>query len=145
MRILHKLLALNISEFKLLLQAYVLVSTVRVGLWSLSFQRLRGWLSKIPAVSSNSHRLYAPSLTQIARAVEVASRYTPGGAKCLAQALTGQVLLKRWRHPHQLCIGVAKSPEGTFEAHAWIEVEGKVIIGRIKNLGYFTPLPALES
>lgn len=144
MRILHKLLALHPSELKLLVQAYVLVGVVRVGLWSLSFQRLRGWLSRIPAVSSASHRLYAPSLAQIARAVKIASRYTPGGAKCLAQALTGQVLLKRWRYPHRLRIGVAKSLQGTFEAHAWIEVEGKVIIGRINNLGHFTPLPALE-
>ena len=45
----------------------------------------------------------------------------PGGAKCLAKALTTQVLMERRGHQCEFKLGVAKNEQGELEAHAWIE------------------------
>jgi hypothetical protein len=63
----------------------------------------------------------------VAWAVAVASRFVPK-ATCLVQALAGQALLARRGHAARLHIGVSK-PEGRFEAHAWLEDEGRPILG----------------
>jgi hypothetical protein len=75
--------------------------------------------------------------------VEVASRRPPGVKSCLNQALAAQVLLGRRGHPSLVHIGVARGERGQFQAHAWVESGGQVVIG---GPGYerFTPLVALE-
>jgi len=78
-------------------------------------------------------------------AVRVASRYMPGRVKCLAQALTAQVLLERRGYQTQLRIGVAKGEGGQLEAHAWVESQGRIVIGGLKDLARYTTLPTLEA
>jgi hypothetical protein len=53
------------------------------------------------------------------------------------------MLLARRGYPALLHIGVAKGKEGQFQAHAWVESEGKVVIGGA-GLGCFTTLAVLE-
>ena len=49
---------------------------------------------------------------------------------CLTQALAGQVLLERYGYPALVHVGVTKKAKnGTFQAHAWLESDGKVVIG----------------
>ena len=84
------------------------------------------------------------SLDRIAWAVTVASRYVPA-ASCLTQALATQVLLSRRRHPACLRIGVVKGTDGQFQAHAWVESDGVVVIGvSDSELEPYTPLPAVD-
>ena len=59
---------------------------------------------------------------------------------CLVKALTTQLLLNRFGYPHQLRIGVAKGATSGIEAHAWIECEGKVLMGAAYDLNRFKPL-----
>src|SRR5438309_451978 len=62
-------------------------------------------------------------------AVVVASRYVPMST-CLTQALAAQVLLARRGYSAHLHIGVAKEgAEAKLKAHAWVESDGKVLIG----------------
>lgn len=61
-------------------------------------------------------------------AVQVSSHYVPR-TTCLTNALTGHSLLSQYGYPSLVKIGVGKSSEGEFEAHAWLEYEGKVVIG----------------
>jgi hypothetical protein len=68
----------------------------------------------------------------------------PGGAKCLARALTTQVLLNRQGYLPDLRIGVAKATAGQLEAHAWIEYQGQVVMGHLNDLARYLPLPSLE-
>jgi hypothetical protein len=75
--------------------------------------------------------------------VTLASRCVPS-ATCLTQALAGQVLLSRHGHPASLRIGVARSAAGEFQAHAWVECHGRIVIGGAQTLSRFTPLPSLE-
>jgi len=60
--------------------------------------------------------------------VQTVSNYIPQ-ATCLTKALTAQKLLKKYGYISQIKIGVNKDVEGQFEAHAWLEYAGKVVIG----------------
>lgn len=80
---------------------------------------------------------------RMAWAVVTADRYFPGTQSCLIQALTLQRMLEREGYPARLHIGVARSPDSLFQAHAWVESQGRVLIGE-KDLSAYTLLPSLE-
>ncbi|NET04899.1 MAG: lasso peptide biosynthesis B2 protein [Symploca sp. SIO2B6] len=144
MKRLCKLVRLSIGDNQLLIKTFVLLGLVRLGLWLLPFPSLRQAVAKL----SHSHPKQPPikqiSVGKIIWAVNLSSRYMPGGVKCLARALTTQVFMSRQGYSPQLRIGVAKGEGGQLEAHAWVESQGQVVIGYLGNLSYFTPLPSLE-
>ena len=43
-----------------------------------------------------------------------------------------------------LCIGVAKNELGHIQAHAWVEVDGQVVVGGLPDLSRFQRLPSLS-
>lgn len=65
---------------------------------------------------------------RIASAVRLASHLIPG-ATCLTQALAAQCLLRLRGEWPKLCVGVRRSAQGIFEAHAWLEANGQIILG----------------
>ena len=67
----------------------------------------------------------------------------PGGKTCLPQALAAQVLLERCGYPARLRVGVVKGGEGQLEAHAWVESQGRIIVGGAEVERYI-PLSGLE-
>ncbi len=71
-------------------------------------------------------------IKNIAVNVASASRYVPR-ATCLTQALAAFVLLKSSTFPATFRIGVARNEFGNFEAHAWTESDGIVVIGGSKS------------
>lgn len=145
MKRLRKFLHLSPGERQLLLGTFVWLGLVRLGLWLLSFPTLRQLLASISRANSvGEPKFCVPTTGKIVWAVNVSSRYMPGGAKCLARALTAQVLMSRRGYSPQLRIGVAKGEEGQLEAHAWVESQGQVVIGYLGDMARFTPLPAFE-
>lgn len=126
----------------LLLKAVLLVMGIRLGLWLLPFQQLRRILAKATRPLARLQAL-GQSPGQIVWAVKVASRYLPA-ATCLTQALATQLLLVRRGYPAHLRIGVAKDENGQLAAHAWVESQGRIVIGGLENLTQYTPLPPLE-
>ncbi|MFN8536335.1 MAG: lasso peptide biosynthesis B2 protein [Thermomicrobiales bacterium] len=137
---LRKLLALSGAERRLLIRALPLVVLVRVALWVLPFRRLRRWQGRwaTPAASVRGDEAMIPP---VVRAVTLASRAVPG-ASCLTQALAAQVLLARRGCPSELRLGVGRGADRRFAAHAWLEYDGRPIIGEFEA-GRFTPLPTL--
>ncbi len=144
MKRLRKFLSLSSSDRKLLIQTAVLLSGIRLGLRFLSFPALRRILDKISKTALNSTQAYESTLNRVVWAVDIVSKYMPGGIKCLARALATQVLLARRGYLVELQIGVAKNEAGQLEAHAWIESQGSVVIGNLKDLGRYTRLATLE-
>ncbi len=144
-----KFMRLRHRDRNLLLKTYVLLGLVRLGLWLLPFQTLQAWLAKL---HHNPRQYRAPHLTQISRravgraiwAVDMSSRYMPGKVKCLARALVTQVLIGRRGYEPELKIGVAKTEDHALEAHAWVELQGQVVIGLVDDLSRFTPMPSLD-
>ena len=56
---------------------------------------------------------------RVALAIVAATRRTPWELSCLAQAATGQLLLRRRRASGVVVIGLRAGPEG-WETHAWL-------------------------
>lgn len=79
------------------------------------------------------------------KAVNWSTQYMPGGAKCLARALTTQILLRRRGYPSELRIGVKKGLGNQLEAHAWVELNHQVIIGQVSELQSFIPFSSLAT
>ncbi|HVB38878.1 MAG TPA: lasso peptide biosynthesis B2 protein, partial [Vicinamibacterales bacterium] len=63
------------------------------------------------------------------------------GASCLAQALTLQVLLARSGRPSVLRLGVAGGPATAFAAHAWLEHDGRILVGERRSTYASLPVP----
>lgn len=140
MRRRNKLRFLSWQQRRVLLYACILLNAIRLALWLFPFGTTRHQLEAVLSVWVCNKTVKPVSVEFIVWAVAVAGRYAPWGAKCLARALTTQLLLNRYGYRHNLHIGVAKNDSQMLEAHAWIEYQGKVIVGGVSHLSRFKPL-----
>jgi len=131
-----RFLRLSPAERTLLLQAALLLWGVRLGLWALPFRTLQRLLARLRGASSQH-----AALGKVVWATEVASAFVPAPT-CLTRALAAHTLAARYGHPTELRIGVA-TRAGNFEAHAWLEHRGKVLLGGLRDLSRYQPLPPL--
>lgn len=131
---------LSSAERKLFVTALFYLALMRGALYVVRFRVLWGWLESKGMLHS-IHNQYQSSIStnQIALALNRAAPRVPG-TTCLTKALAGAVLMSRHGYPANLCIGVTKD-EGEFGAHAWVECEGKPIIG---SKAHFNTLLILE-
>jgi len=124
-RRLRRFAGLRTDERRLLVRTAILMPVFRLALWLLPFRQ-------VAALAEHDRtRLPEPGAChpdRIAWAIRAVSRYVPK-ATCLVQALTAKVLLENSGFPTLLHIGVARSEQDRFEAHAWVETQGKVITG----------------
>ncbi len=128
-----------------LIKTFILLTLIRLSLWLLPFQTLRRLLDSISQSPQPQDQPPNPrNVNRVIWMVNTCSYYVPGQVKCLARALTTQVLLHRHNHDSQLRIGVTKTPHGQLEAHAWVELNGQVVIGQVDDLARFTPMPAIH-
>ncbi|NEO14256.1 MAG: lasso peptide biosynthesis B2 protein [Moorea sp. SIO4G2] len=144
MKQLRKFLSLTHTERQLFIKAFVLLALVRLGMWLLPFKTLQRLLAIISQGNAVGLRRYSPTTDQIVEAVNRSSCYLPGNPKCLARALTTQTLMSQCRYSAELRIGVAKGEQGQFEAHAWVESQGQIVIGDLTDLSRFTPMSSLQ-
>ena len=143
MKKLRKFLRLPSADRRLLVKSTLLLGAVRLGLRLLPFQTSQRLLARMMPPTAELQEVDQAAIDQVVWAVTVASRYVPA-ATCLAQAMAAQVLLSHRGHPTRLRIGVARSDDGQFQAHAWVECQGRVVIGGTNNLSSFSRLPSLE-
>lgn len=134
-------LRLSGSERGLLLTGSVLVLSVRVALWVLPSRWIIRFVTKLASppvpLSANAKR---GNEQQILWAVDAASRRIPD-ASCLTQAIAALLLMRRHGYTARFCVGVARAPGGALDAHAWLERDGRVLIGRMAQP--FVRLPDL--
>lgn len=137
----RKFLHLPAADRRFLLKVALLVSTVRTALWILPFGMVLQLLRKFSHTKAPI-RGSQDAVERIAWAVTVSSRYVPA-ATCLSQALVTKVLLGRFGHHASVRIGVARSDAGQLQAHAWVETDGKIVVGGSESsLKHYTPLTA---
>jgi len=136
-----KFARLRPAEQWLVVRTFGLVLRVRLALWVLPFRRVREMADRLGgrAVPADAKRYSAEDLTSF---VFVAASYIPQ-ASCLTQALVADALLRRYGYEPVLKIGVSRPPGKAFQAHAWVELDGKVVIGQVNTLEQYTPLPTL--
>ncbi len=128
----------------LLLEAIVALAAMRVGVLTFAYPRLRRIVTRASAPRARASQPSRPDPDRIAWAVATASSAVPGGGNCLVRALATEVMLGRAGYPCELRIGVAKPTAGGFKAHAWLESDGKVVIGRFE-LGEYVALGRPET
>ena len=133
---------LSSRELAAFLIALPLVAATRAALWMLpsgAIVRRVSRLSRGAPIADGARR----DAELITWAVRAASRLVPM-ATCLTQAVAAQLLLVRSGHAPEICVGVARDAAGAFRAHAWLELEGKVILGG-EGVTAFSRLPSLET
>ena len=64
---------------------------------------------------------------------------------CLIQGFTVFTLLRQKNVPARLQIGVAKPKNGEIKAHAWLQADGRVVLGGEVELSEFTPIACFRS
>jgi hypothetical protein len=134
------------AAWRLAWRALRLVLWVRLALWRRPYARVRAELRARGAAA----RPAAPILVAgddlardpeaLAWAVGAVARRVPK-ASCLTQALALEALLAAAGRASDLRIGVARRADGSFEAHAWTELEGRILIGALPGMERFAVLP----
>jgi Transglutaminase-like superfamily len=66
---------------------------------------------------------------KVAAAIETAAGHVPWRSDCLIQAMAATDWLKRLGFEPRLKIGMKRSEAGEMLAHAWLELDGEVIVG----------------
>lgn len=143
MKQIRKLLSLSAADQSLLLRSVFVLGMITLGLRVLSFQTIQRLLIRPGHKAAGLHSAGQPPADRIAWAVRVASRCVPA-ATCLPQALAVRMLCKQQGCSARLHIGVAKGERGQLEAHAWVESQGRIVVGNSPDLSRFAPLPPLE-
>ena len=84
-------------------------------------------------------RIDDPAMTarRIGGWVTRAARVLPGRYLCLPQALTAYIECSRFGLDSKLRVGVTRGADDRFEAHAWLEHEGEIVVGYLPNLEEF--------
>lgn len=65
-----------------------------------------------------------PTIDNVCRAIDLACIWYPKEVLCLQRSAATCCLLKRCGFPAQMVVGARLMP---FQAHAWVEVNGKVV------------------
>jgi hypothetical protein len=126
-------------ELALFLEAFLLLAAARGMILLLSFQRItrllglsQGEGAAEPDGDRNHHLARV-----ISWAVKAAARRTPWESACLAQGLTGMVMLSRRGGAGVLYLGVCREPNGpdAMKAHAWLRC-GTVLVTGDGHEGY---------
>lgn len=144
MRKLSKFLFLPFGLKRLFIQTYLLVWIIRLCLWIFPFRKLNNWLSYFEIGKTVKNNNNWVTVEEVVRSVRFCSRYVPL-ATCLTQALAARALLYSNGQSCQLKIGVDKRKDNKLAAHAWLEIEGQIIIGKVsrhKRFKVLTPSPS---
>jgi hypothetical protein len=126
----------------LLIRTFFCVMSIRLLLLFFPFVTLQKEFTTVRP-RPHPHTINGIHPDEIAWAVKTASRYV-FRATCLVQALATQVLLTRESISSVLYIGVLKTENSSFEAHAWIESEGRIVIGG-SEIGPFKKLVSFQN
>jgi hypothetical protein len=113
---------------RLVLWTALLLIGIRCALPFLSFRRVLTVLRSLSR-SSLFARTAAPSVDRAVWAVEVCTNRIPATRTCLIRALAAQVLLIAAHEEARFRIGVARDLDGALQAHAWVESNGRIVIG----------------
>ena len=134
--------ALPGGQRRLLLFALLLVAHVRAALCVLPSRLSVRLVRRVAELDPHEARATRPPADRVAWAVAAVSRIIPR-ATCLTQAISAQLLLRHYGYAAKLCIGVTRSAAGQFLAHAWLERDGRVLLGGAESAA-FTALPSLS-
>lgn len=124
------------ATLPLLLNALFFVVCVRLGLTFFSLEKVRHrFLSR--SLNPQSETV---DIDRLAWSVRRIAERIPD-ASCLTRAQALQIMLARRGIASRLVLGVSKSKDGVFQAHAWLMKDSEIIIGGSeKKINSFSPI-----
>lgn len=129
---LSRLRSLSGITWRYYLVSALLLPLVDLSLRASGYARTRQRMERLfvnasvaPSCCGDAEQLAEP----IARGVSLAGRRSLWPTSCLRQALLLQVLLARKGIASEVRIGVRAGEAGGVDAHAWVERDGRVLIG----------------
>jgi hypothetical protein len=135
---LSKWLSLSGHERLLFLAAWMVLLSSRL-VWRVVPLR---WVWKLAGGSAGRppHPPASADIERIRQAIDRASARVPG-TTCLTRGFAAAILLRFAGRPHRMLIGVRKTGDSGFSAHAWVLSEGEIVTGNLPDLGSYIPLP----
>ncbi len=109
---------------------WLLVET-RLRLWIQPYTRVRAWVDAQAMRARGRFRDVNPCW--VTRWIGRMGRLVPKGT-CLVRALTMQILMGRRGIPVEVVFGAKFGATKKFEAHAWVEYRGRILIGDMPGL-----------
>ena len=132
---LFRFLTLSFYQKRLLLCSWIVASAIRIGLYILPYR----WLYRLPNLIEGEKRKTSTDIEQIIWAIRTSCRFVPK-ATCLTQAITAAIMLNYNGHRSNVVLGVVSNSSDSFEAHAWVESDGKIIVGKVKGMARYVIL-----
>lgn len=143
-RALRKLRRLAPARRRAVLEAALWIVAIRTALLVFPFHTVLRVVRRL-ARPPGRPGLPRPDPDDAVWAVQAAGRRLLRRNPCLTEALAALVVLRRAGRAATLRVGVAKDGDVRLRAHAWVEDEGRVIVGgETAPLDYVT-LPALDA
>jgi hypothetical protein len=139
MAVWRRLRALSAADRRLLAEAAWLLLVCRIGLWVLPYARLRRAVDGTLPPGREPPRDFPD---RVSWAIGALARRLPA-MTCLVQSIAAHALLRRAGCRAELRIGV-QAPVGRaarrLDAHAWVECEGRVVVGDVPGLAEYAVL-----
>lgn len=139
MKRLSRFLKLPLAEKILLLEALLLVTFAAFVLRFVPFRVFRKFLSQRLASEIKNEPADWLEIKRIVRSVNFFSRFVPF-TTCLTNSLAAMLLIRSKGQHSVLRIGVVKDGEKDLKAHAWLETNGRIIIGKLSSHQQYTVL-----
>lgn len=129
------------SGRRLVIEAFLLNLTTRLGMWIVPLRSLWSGLRRLHRRGGGVESA-GQSPDSCEWAVVVSSGYVPR-ATCLSRALALRTMLGRRGRDAEVRIGVAKATDGELDAHAWVELDGRRLLEGPEDHKYAV-LPVFE-
>jgi len=105
----------------IIFESIILLSLARLAIYWLPFR----WIVKIlgtqhAETTETGENPDTDRILRIGRLIRLVSRNLPWDCKCLAQAITGKIMLSRRGIKSTVYFGVAKGEDDPLKAHAWL-------------------------
>lgn len=129
MPIILSFIKLSTADKKLAIESLFWITLVRLMLWLFPFSFVKKSVYNLGSKFSRKDQVpdHRITITKIKYMIIGVSKYVPRST-CLVQALAGYILFLRYGYTTMIKIGVLNE-DGIFEAHAWLEHCGNVVLG----------------
>jgi hypothetical protein len=134
-----KFIKLPRADKILFAEALLIVISVALVLRFVPFRIFKAALSKRLTVEIKNAPADWAQINKIVSSVGFCSRFIPF-TSCLTSALAAMLMMRRKGQHSVLRIGVTRNAEQKFKAHAWLETNGRIIIGRLTTHREYTVL-----
>jgi len=138
---LRRVVTLSWGERQLLVTVAVSLVMSRALLTTAGLDRTHRVIDRVVRVLPPNTTIQDPE--EIPWAVNATAECVPLYFSCLMRAIVGERLFAKNGYRTELHLGVTK--DTGFEAHAWVEHDGEVVVGDLDDHDRFQPLDTFQS